>query len=149
MFFRCLCFFVFLGPKWALLGPGGLPKGPGIDSVSFGPSFSPNGPIFGPLRPLSIFQFPQKPILYPNSSKSSLGPGPIGPRAPSNMGSRAHGGRRLTFRRGVGGRSPPTATRGSGGRQPPREKWTLELLPIAKSRTLFSSSSHSDESDAT
>ena len=37
-----------------------------------------------------------------------------------------------------GGGAPPLQRGGSGGAAaPPREKWTLELLPIAKSGTLF------------
>ena len=34
-----LDFLIFVGH---FLGPGGLPKGPGMDYASFGPSFSPN-----------------------------------------------------------------------------------------------------------
>ena len=120
------------------------PKGPGRASIGsregfrfIWTKFQPKWAHLGPNRAPFHFSISQKPILGPNSSKSNLGPGAIGPRAPSNMGSRAHGGRRPTFRRGVGGRSPPTATRGVwGGGSPPREKWTLELLPIAKSGTL-------------
>ena len=120
------------------------PKGPGRASIGSREGFrfiwtksQPKRAHLGPNGAPFYFSISQKPILGPNSSKSSLGPGAIGPRAPSNMGHRAHGGRRPTFWRGVGGRSPPTATRGVwGGGSPPREKWTLELLPIAKSGTL-------------
>ena len=118
-------FVIFL-----IFGPRMGPKGPGRASIGsrdgfcfiwikFQPKWAPLGPNRAPF----YFRISQKPILGPNSSKCNLGPGPIGPRAPSNMGSRAHGGRRPTFRRGVGGRSPPTATRGVwGGGSHPREK---------------------------
>ena len=134
--FWILVNFLIFGPKRAREGPQRV-QGRillHLDQVSaqMGPSWAQSGPF--------CFSISQKPILGPNSSKSNLGPRAIGPRAPSNMGSRAHGGRRPTFRRGVGGRSPPTATRGVwGGGSPPREKWTLELLPIAKSGTLDNS----------
>ena len=121
----------FLGPKWALLGPGGLPKGPGMDSASFGPSFSPNGAILSPMGPLFVFQFPK------NTFWAQIAPSPVwvhdpyGPRAPSHMGPMAHGGRRPTFRRGVEGRSPPTAKRGvcvCGAGKPPHRKGTLGAI---------------------
>ena len=120
------------------------PKGPGRASIGsrdglrfIWTNFQPKWAHLGPNRVPFCFSISQKPILGPNSSKSTLGPGAIGPRAPSNMGSRAHGGRRPTFRRGVGGRSPPTAMRGVwGGGSPPTEKGPLELLQTAKSETL-------------
>ena len=87
--------------------------------------FQPKRAHLGPNRAPFHFSISQNSFWSPNSSKSNLGPGAIGPRTPSNMGSRAHGGRRPTFRRGVGGRSPPTATRGSveGWQPPPTLKW--------------------------
>ena len=102
-----------------MFGPQMGPKGPGRASIGFKDGlrfiwtkFQPKWAHLGPNGAPFYFSISQKPMLGPNSSKSNLGPGPIGPRAPSNMGSRAHGGRRPTFGRGVGGRSPPTATRG-------------------------------------
>ena len=114
--------FVFFLNFWAQNGPrraregfhrfqGSIPLH--LDQVSA--QMGPSGPLF--------FSISQKHILGPNSSKSGLGLEPIGPRVPSHMGSRAHGGRRPTFRRGVGERSPPTATRGVWvGGSPPTEK---------------------------
>ena len=135
--FGILVNFLIFRPKMGPKGPGRASIG-SRDGLRFiWTKFQPKWAHLGPNRAPFHFSISQKPILGPNSSKSSLGPGAIGPRAPSNMGSRAHGGRRPTFRRCVGGRSPPTATRGVwGGGSPPREKWTLELLPIAKSGTL-------------
>ena len=86
-FFRFLTFFVFfffrfLGPKCAQKGPGGLPKGPGMDYASFGPSFRPNGSILGPIGPLFLFEFPK------NSCWAQIAPspvwvqGPYGPQGP-------------------------------------------------------------------
>ena len=40
--FRFLGFFGFFEFFGHFLGPGGLPKGPGMDYASYGPSFSPN-----------------------------------------------------------------------------------------------------------
>ena len=117
-----------MGPKWALLGPGvlsgpgGLPYGPGKDFASFGPSFSPYAAILGPIGPLFVFEFPKKNILGPNSSKSSLGPVPIGPRAPSNMGPRAHGGQRPTFGGVLPGGAPPLQRGGYGAAAAPHRK---------------------------
>ena len=128
----------FLDPIWALLGLGGLPKGPGIDSVSVGPSFRPNGRNLGPIGPLFVFEFPKNPVWAQIAPSPGWVQGPHGPRAPSNMDPRAHGGRRLTFRRGVGGGAPPLQRGGCrGGGRPPTEKWTLELFAIAKSGTLI------------
>ena len=135
--FWILVNFWIFGPKMGPKGPGRASIGSGEGFRFIWTKFQPKWAHLGPNRAPFYFSISQKPILGPNSSKSNLGPRAIGPRAPSNMGSRAHGGRRPTFRRGVGGRSPPTATRGVwGGGSPPREKWTLELLPIAKSGTL-------------
>ena len=134
-----LDFFMFMifRDAWGQKGPGRASKGSGERFRFIWTKFQPKWAHLGPNGPPFCFSISQKPILGPNSSKSTLGPVAIGPRAPSNMGPRAHGGRRPTFRRGVGGRSPPTATRGVwGGGSPPREKWTLELLAIAESGTL-------------
>ena len=115
--------FGILGPKMGPKGPGRASKGSREGLRFIWTKFQPKWAHLGPNQAPFYFSIPQKPILGPNSSKSNLGPGAIGPRAPSNMGSRAHGGRRPTFRRGVGGRSPPTATRGVwGGGSPPTLK---------------------------
>ena len=115
--------FWFFGPKMGPKGPGRASIGSRDRFRFIWTKFQPKWAHLGPNRAPFSFSISQKPILGPNSSKSTLGPGAIGPRAPSNMGSRAHGGRRPTFRRGVGGRSPPTATRGVwGAAAPPHRK---------------------------
>ena len=124
-------------PKMGPLGPRKASKGSRDGFRLIWTKSQPKWAHLGPNRAPFSFSIFQKNILGPNSSKSNPGPGPFGPRAPSNKASRAHGGRRPTFRRGVGGRSPPTATRGVwGGGSPPTEKYLLELLAIAKSGTL-------------
>ena len=114
--------FGFLDPKWAQKGPGGLPKGPGIDSASFGPSFSPNGPILGPMGPLFIFQFPKNPFWAqiapsPTWVQGHLGPGPhpIWVLGPMEAEGRLFGGV-------WGGGAPPLQRGGSGGAAAPPEK---------------------------
>ena len=103
--------------------------GPGRHSASYGQSFSPNGPIWGPFRPL--FDFPIFPIfpLGPNSSKSMIPNEVLGPWGPGWGERAAPGGRRPTFRRGVGGAEPPHCNAGGvGGRQPPHRKGTLGAI---------------------
>ena len=114
--------FRIFGPKMGPNGPGRASIGSRDGFRFIWTKFQPKWTHLGPNRAPFCFSISQKPILDPNSSKSTLGPGPFGPRAPSNMGSRAHGGRRPTFRRGVGGRSPPLQRGGSGGAAAPPEK---------------------------
>ena len=132
-FWDFLDFGVKNGPKRAREGfqrvRGGIPLHLDKVSAQMGPFGAHSGPFL-------FFNFP-KPILGPNSSKSIIPNEVLGPWGPGWGERAAPGGRRPTFRRGVGGRSPPTATRGVwGGGSPPTEKGPLELLQIAKSETL-------------
>ena len=88
----CLFFAVFLifDQKLTQKGPGGLPKGLGRHSASFGQSFSPNGPIRAPF----CFSISQKPNLGPNSSKSIIPNEVLGPWDPGWGKRAAPGGRR-------------------------------------------------------
>ena len=138
-----LIFGIFGFGHFFICGPKMGPKVPGRASIRSGEGFrfiwtkfQPKWVHLGTNRAPFCFSMSQKPILGPNSSKSSLGPGPFGPRAhpiwdlarpfgpsvPSNMGSRAHGGRRPTFRRGVGGGAPPLQRGGCGGAAAPPQK---------------------------
>ena len=124
-----------MGPK----GPGRASKGSGEAFRFIWTKFQPKWAHLGPIRAPFSFSISPKPILGPNSSKSIIPNEVLGPWGPGWGERAAPGGRRPTFRRGVGGRSPPTATRGVwGGGSPPTEKGPLELLPIAKSGTLRS-----------
>ena len=123
--FWILVNFWIFGPKMGPKGPGRASKGSRDRFRFIWTKFQPKWAHLGPNQAPFHFSISPKPILGPNSSSPVWVQGPYGPRAPSNMGSRAHGGRRPTFRRGVGGRSPPT------------EQGPLELLQIAKSETLI------------
>ena len=128
-----LDFFDFFG----FFGPGRVPGGSGGAFGFIWTKFQPEWSHFGPVG--AHFRFPifWKPIRGPNSSQESLGSGPIWGPGPMEAEGRHYGGRRPTFWRGVGGRSPPTATQGVwGGGSPPTEKGPLELFAIAKSETL-------------
>jgi len=109
-----LFFFGFFGPRRVPEGSGGAF---GFIWTKFHPKWSHFGPVG------AHFRFPifRKPIRGPNSSQESLGSGPIWGPGPMEAEGRHYGGRRPTFWRGVGGRSPPTATQGVwGGKcQPP------------------------------
>ena len=107
-------FWIF-GPKMGPKGPGRASKGSRDRFRFIWTKFQPKWAHLGPNRAPFCFSISQKPILGPNSSSPVWVQGPYGPRAPSNMGSRAHGGRRPTFRRGVGGRSPPLQRGGGAG----------------------------------
>ena len=125
-------------------GPGRVPGGSGGAFGFIWTKFQPEWSHFGPVG--AHFRFPifWKPIRGPNSSQESLGSGPIWGPGPMEAEGRHYGGRRPTFWRGVGGRSPPTATQGVwGGGSPPTEKGPLELFAIAKSETLLKSASFS------
>ena len=119
-----------MGPK----GPGRASKGSGEAFRFIWTKFQPKWAHLGPIRAPFCFSISPKPILGPNSSKSIIPNEVLGPWGPGWGERAAPGGRRPTFRRGVGGRSPPTATRVcvGGGGSPPTEKGPLELLPIAK-----------------
>ena len=122
---------------FCFLGPGRVPGGSGGAFGFIWTKFQPEWSHFGPVG--AHFRFPifWKPIRGPNSSQESLGSGPIWGPGPMEAEGRHYGGRRPTFWRGVGGRSPPTATQGVwGGGSPPTEKGPLELFAIAKSETL-------------
>ena len=130
-------FWIF-GPKMGPKGPGRASKGSGEAFRFIWTKFQPKWAHLGPIRAPFYFSISPKPILGPNSSKSIIPNEVLGPWGPGWGERAAPGGRRPTFRRGVGGRSPPTATRGVwGGGSPPTEKGPLELLPIAKSGTLL------------
>ena len=92
--FWILVIFRIFGPKMGPKGPGrasiGSTEGLRFIWIKFQPKWAHLGPNGAPF----YFSISQKPILGPNSSKSTLGSGPTGPKAPSNIGSRAHGGRR-------------------------------------------------------
>ena len=119
-------------------GPGRASKGSGEAFRFIWTKFQPKWAHLGPIRAPFCFSISPKPILGPNSSKSIIPNEVLGPWDPGWGERAAPGGRRPTFRRGVGGRSPPTATRGVwGGGSPPTEKGPLELLQIAKSETLI------------
>ena len=121
-----------MGPK----GPGRASKGSGEAFRFIWTKFQPKWAHLGPIRAPFYFSISPKPILGPNSSKSIIPNEVLGPWGPGWGERVAPGGRRPTFRRGVGGGAPPLQRRGVGGRQPPHRKEPLELLPIANSGTL-------------
>ena len=137
--FLSFCFSsFFLFYVFGFFGPGRVPGGSGGAFGFIWTKFQPEWSHFGPVG--AHFRFPifWKPIRGPNSSQESLGSGPIWGPGPMEAEGRHYGGRRPTFWRGVGGRSPPTATQGVwGGGSPPTEKGPLELFAIAKSETLL------------
>ena len=97
------------------LDPGGFQKGPEIDSDSFGPSFSPNGPFWIHLGSIFDFQFFGNPYGVPFWAQPAL-MGTHGSRRPTFWAQPAltgtHGGRRPTFWR------PKADAGGSGGEAP-------------------------------
>ena len=94
-----------MGPKRAQKGPGRASKG-SRDRLRFiWTKFQPKWAHLGPNRAPFSFSISPKPILGPNSSKSSLGPWPIRAPGPLEAEGRHFGGRRPTFWRGVGRRS--------------------------------------------
>ena len=120
--FGIFLFFGLLAKILCFLGLGEFGKGPGVDSASFGPSFSLNGPFWVHLGSISDFQFlgnPCGPQIAPLWSHilicvSALGHsdslGPCRPKAD------IYGGRRPTLRE-VGGLKPPHGhLRECGGR---------------------------------
>ena len=134
MFFCFLMLGIFgiLGSKMVPKGPGRASKGSGEAFRFIWTKFQPKWAHLGSIQAPFCFLISQRPILGPNSSKSIIPNEVLGPWDPGWGERAAPGGRRPTFRRGVGGRSPPTATQGVwGGGSPP-----LELLQIAKSETL-------------
>ena len=139
LFFDVLDFWDFsVNKKKCFFGPGRVPEGSGGAFGFIWTKLQPGWSHFGPVG--AHFRFPifRKPIRGPNSSQESLGSGPIWGPGPMEAEGRHYGGRRPTFWRGVGGRSPPTATQGVwGGGSPPTEKGPLELFAIAKSETLY------------
>ena len=86
------------GFLYGFLGPGGFGNGPGVDSDSFGPSFSPNGPFWIHLGSIFDFQFFGNPYGVPFWAQPAL--------------TGTHGGRRPTFWR------PKADAGGSGGEAP-------------------------------
>ena len=141
--FRFFGFFWIFLDFFGFFGPGRVPEG---SRGAFGfiwTKFQPKWSHFGPVG--AHFRFPifWKPIWGPNSSQESLGSGPIRGPGPMEAEGRHYGGRRPTFWRGVGGRSPPTANPGGvGGRQPPHRKGVLGAIcnseirnPVICSRT--------------
>ena len=125
-FWIVLDFFVFF---FVFFGPGRVPEGSGGAFGFIWTKFQPKWSHFGPVG--AHFRFPifRKPIWGPNSSHQSLGSGPIWGPGPMEAEGRHYGGRRPTFWRGVGGRSPPTANPGGvGGRQPPHRKGVLGAI---------------------
>ena len=127
------------GSNMGLFGPGRASKGSREGLRFILTKFQPKWTHLGPNRAPFCFSISQKSILGPNSSKSNLAPGSIWVPGPMEAEGRLFGGRRPTFRRGVGGRSPPTATRGVwGGRQPPHRKGALGAIANSEIRNLVS-----------
>ena len=112
-FFRIVLIFFWI------FGPGRVPEGSGGAFGFIWTKFQPKWSHFGPVG--AHFRFPifWKPIWGPNSSQESLGSGPIRGPGPMEAEGRHYGGRRPTFWRGVGGRSPPTNCGGCGGAAAP------------------------------
>ena len=119
IFFDFSIFLIFLifGSKMDPKGPGRASKGSGEAFRFIWTKFQPKWAHLGPIRAPFCFSISPKPILGPNSSKSIIPNEVLGPWDPGWGERAAPGGRRPTFRRGVGGRSPPTATRGVWGAQ--------------------------------
>ena len=126
---------MILESNWALFGPGGLPKGPWVDSASFGPTFNPNWPILAPIRSIFVFHFLEIPYWIQIAPSPALVQGPYG----WALGPMEAEGQLFRAVWGLGRRSWP-ATRGDGGEAaaPPTETGHLELFAIAKSGTLIS-----------
>ena len=121
--FSILVIFWIFGPKMGPKGPGRASKGSRDRFRFIWTKFQPKWAHLRPNRTPFCFSISQKNTLGPNSSKSNPGPGPFGPRAPSHKASRAHGGRRPTFGRGVGGGGAPPLQRGvCGGAAAPSQK---------------------------
>ena len=80
--FRLFIFFLIFRPKMSPKGPGRASKGSGEALRFIWRKFQPKWPIWGPFGPLFVFQFPKKPILGPNSSKSIIPNEVLGPWDP-------------------------------------------------------------------
>ena len=123
LYFWILRIFVIFGPKMGPKGPGRASKGSGAAFRFICTKFQPKWAHLGPIGVPFCFSISQKPMFGPNSSKSIIPNEVLGPWGPGWGGACGPWRPKADFSEGCGGAAAPPLQRwGCGGAAAPPQK---------------------------